>query len=403
MKHTLLLLFLTISQLVVSAQYCNTGNRFTDQNVFNSTQLDSLLNITYGYALDHQGNRDTLRLDVHFPNTSIDTLSQMPVIVMVHGGAFIVGSKEQRRDECIALAKKGYIVFNLAYRLGWNVFFPSQQVLAMYRAHQDVHAALRFIVNNSLNLPIDTNWMFGAGYSAGAVTLNNIAYTDQTEWNTIYPGIQNQLGRLDTSGNSLNTTFHLSGIFNNWGGVPKDAMQPAEMIPQIAFHGDQDSTVLIDSSSNLVMGSRAIHNRLTSQSVCASLTVDTLGGHGILTSRPGTNMRLSNASCFFKSLFCNSCFSQTTNDSIPIICSVLSGITETTSSTYSIYPNPIQDEFQIKGLQGNERFSLYQLEGKLIYDKISIQQLNFGALKSGTYLLIIHSLNKRQYLKLMKQ
>ena len=79
----------------------------------------------------------------------------------------------------------------------------------MYRAHQDAHAAIRYIVDNSSTYKIDTNWIFVGGTSAGANTANNLVYTHQSDYEMIYPSISSLLGDLNTSTNTQQILFLL--------------------------------------------------------------------------------------------------------------------------------------------------------------------------------------------------
>lgn len=174
----------------------------------------------------------------------------------------------------------------------------------MYRAHQDVHAAIRYIVDHSSTYKIDTNQTFVGGTSAGANTANNIVYTHQSDYESIYPGIDTLLGGLNTSTNALTNTFSLKGVFNNWGSVFINDIEPNELVPQIAFHSEADTVVSIDTALNgSRMGSRAIHNYLVTENICADITVKPNGGHGVYADASGTTFRTARASCFFKRIF----------------------------------------------------------------------------------------------------
>src|SRR5262245_28073681 len=63
-------------------------------------------NVTYGSAVDQQGTRVTLKLDVYRP--SGDTVTSRPAIVWVHGGSFKSGDKTATEivDEATTFARK---------------------------------------------------------------------------------------------------------------------------------------------------------------------------------------------------------------------------------------------------------------------------------------------------------
>ena len=385
------------------AQFCSNDHRFSEAEYYTDAQIDSLKNVPYGYAIDWQGAMDTLLMDFYFPDTTIDPLPLRPAVVIIHGGGFQIGNKASWRKETIAFAKRGYVAITINYRLGWNTAQPFDQVLAMYRAQQDAHAALRFIVNQADSLRIDPDWLFIGGGSAVAITSLNTVYADQAEWNTLIPGIETLLGSLDTSGNSLTDTFSLNGIFNNWGAINYSLVQPQEMVPMASFHGDQDLTVLIDSGMNGLIGSRVIHDALVANGVCSDLLVKPGGGHGIYRDANGINLRVGRASCLFKSVFCNNCTSFYSTDSIPAECSLLTSFPdEGLPQKVTVYPNPFETGIQLEGLLGDEELVLYNISGQMVGSGEEWLRIGLTSLPKGMYLLVIRRNGDTQSIRLVK-
>jgi hypothetical protein len=385
MKKLLLIvsLFLLALTNLVQAQYCTQDNRFTEIEYFPLQDLDSVSNVVYGSAIDYQGTTTALKLDIYFPDQHVDLFNLRPLVLMIHGGGFIAGNKEDRKTECIALAQKGYVAATISYRLGWDTGL--QRIQAIYRAHQDANASLRYLVSNYSSYGIDTNWIFIGGTSAGAITANNVNYTSQNEWNVQFPGIETMLGSLDTSGNTYTNSFDLKGIFNNWGAVPINSMQSSEMIPQIAFHGELDQTVNIDTATTLI-GSRSIHYALLSNNICTDITIDSVGQHGIFTNRAGAIFRASKASCFFRSIFCNDCQDVYTTDSIPANCSSTVSINEpSVPNNISAYPNPVQEALTVQGIPNNTNVSIYNAVGELKRIEKYMNVIYFSDLEQGLY------------------
>jgi len=118
MRKLLFTLLFYFTLIGCYAQYCTADNRFTEAEYFSLAELDSLKNQIYAQALDFQGNQVDLLLDLYFPNNQTDPLSERPTVVLMHGGGFVSGSKEQRRFECLALAQRGYVAATISYRLG---------------------------------------------------------------------------------------------------------------------------------------------------------------------------------------------------------------------------------------------------------------------------------------------
>lgn len=80
-------LFLLLNS-IVSAQYCNLGDRFTEVEYFSNSEISILKDVTYGSAFNYQGNKETLLFDVYYPNPLVDSLTKKPLVLMIHGGGF---------------------------------------------------------------------------------------------------------------------------------------------------------------------------------------------------------------------------------------------------------------------------------------------------------------------------
>jgi acetyl esterase/lipase len=398
MKNAIILLLIILS-VGAKAQLCTDDDRFTEVNYFQDSQIDTLLDLEYAQAYDFQDSLIVLLLDIYMPKLSEDSLAKRPFVLQMFGGGFVAGNKTLMRGDCMELTRKGFVCASINYRLG-----DVQGGRAIYRAQQDAHAAMRWIVANADTYGIDTSWMFVGGQSAGAIAAAYLQYANQEDWNTVDPTIMDALGSLDASGNDLTTTFNIKSIIMNWGAVRMDDVAPSEMIPMIAFHGDEDPIVPIDSTPLGSGGSRWLHNQLVANEVCSDLTVAPGAGHSPPVLFPPV-FRMSKASCFFKSLFCEDCNSVYVEENVPAGCSSISTSTTSMHSTREIhiFPNPFQDEIQILGLSGNEYFVLRNLAGQCISAGNSIPLLNLGLLNKGMYMLYIQGESEQQVVKLIKQ
>lgn len=104
------------------------------------------------------GNKDHT-LDVYLPE---DAEGLTPVIVEIHGGGFIGGSKETNMDHSAVYAQAGFIVVTPNYtRLPEGNF---KTVI------QNVFAALHWVDEHAEEYGIDLNHVFISGDSAGAAT-----------------------------------------------------------------------------------------------------------------------------------------------------------------------------------------------------------------------------------------
>ncbi len=112
----------------------------------------------------------------------------LPVAVYVHGGAFVGGAGSNLPFECSALAKTGVIVVTINYRLG-ALGFLCHPLLAAEGENEaggnlglwDQLAAFRWVKENIGAFGGDPDNMTVFGQSAGAMSLQALAVTDQAK------------------------------------------------------------------------------------------------------------------------------------------------------------------------------------------------------------------------------
>ena len=98
------------------------------------------------------------RLDVYYPESAGED-GQLPVIIDIHGGGWIYGDKDLNKYYCLELAHRGYVVFNISYRLVPDVTVNEQL--------QDCMEALSWISQNMAKFPCDGKNIMLTGDSAG--------------------------------------------------------------------------------------------------------------------------------------------------------------------------------------------------------------------------------------------
>lgn len=239
-----------------------------------------------------------LRFDLYQPTG--DALTNRPLILLMHGGAFIMGDKATTTVGELAenFARKGYVVAVINYRMGFNPASKSSLERSAYRAVQDARAALRFLSYNAENYRIDPDCIFLAGSSAGAITALNAAFMKEDERPESTRGnfwqFQKDLGGLDESTNTYLNTYTIKAVANLWGAVhDTNLIDREENIPVLNFHGDADKIVPCDYNypfteldtsitSNIVSkmyGSKCIHERLINQGIHSELVIFPRAGH----------------------------------------------------------------------------------------------------------------------------
>ncbi|MFR5875399.1 MAG: alpha/beta hydrolase [Eubacterium sp.] len=97
-------------------------------------------------------------LDVMYPESTVND-DKLPVIIDIHGGGWMYADKDLNDYYCMGLADRGYVVFNVSYRLVPDVTVDEQL--------QDVAYALKWIKENMDNYPCDTDNILLTGDSAG--------------------------------------------------------------------------------------------------------------------------------------------------------------------------------------------------------------------------------------------
>lgn len=112
--------------------------------------------------------RDTLleahRLDVYRP---LERKGPLPVVLYVHGGGFCILSKESHWIMALAFARRGYLVFNVNYRLAPTHRYPA--------AIEDVCRAYAWVARNAELYGGDPSQIVLAGESAGANLVTSLA------------------------------------------------------------------------------------------------------------------------------------------------------------------------------------------------------------------------------------
>lgn len=110
------------------------------------------------------------RLDIYRPKGTTHA-DRLPVVLYVHGGGFRILSKDTHWVFGLAYARRGFVVFNISYRLAPRHRYPA--------ALQDVLAAYQWVVANAGAWGGDLERLVLAGESAGAnlVTAATVAST----------------------------------------------------------------------------------------------------------------------------------------------------------------------------------------------------------------------------------
>lgn len=131
---------------------CRVGDQAKNRGLIDPEDVAAHNDLPYG-----PGGREQL-LDVYTPrDRAPDAL--LPVVISVHGGGWVYGSKEPYRYYCMSLARQGFGVVNFTYRLAPEHPHPSQMV--------DLDRVVRWTLDRGRAYGLDPQRVFLVGDSAG--------------------------------------------------------------------------------------------------------------------------------------------------------------------------------------------------------------------------------------------
>ena len=338
MNKALLAIFFVFITAALQAQNplnCGSG-RYTN-DVF--TNVNTITGVRYGAntSLNYVTNTvyaNDLKFDFYEPAN--DVAVKRPLVILMFGGAFITGQRSDLAAAGIALAKKGYAVATIDYRLVFSdisnqfAVFNSPLYLTdvVIKATNDLRAAIRFFKYDAATAntyKIDPTKIIIGGASAGAIAALHTAYIDQAELDPVkYPilsaAIQNNgglEGNTDLPGNSLLPSYNSSGVIgviNIAGGIVDTSFIDANDPPIYSAQGTADEVVPYNfynirygffTSPTTLYGSNLITTRANNIGLPNVLLPIPGGNHQSPESEPYISQILTGSSAFVAPLVCN--------------------------------------------------------------------------------------------------
>jgi len=95
------------------------------------------------------------KMDIYLPTGD----GPFPVVVFIHGGAFLMGDKSMEASNAAVMVSKGYAAVSINYRLSGEAKFPAQI--------QDCKTAIRFLRANASKYKLNPEKIASWGASAG--------------------------------------------------------------------------------------------------------------------------------------------------------------------------------------------------------------------------------------------
>jgi poly(3-hydroxybutyrate) depolymerase len=421
MKKITTLLCLLFATTAWAQNPCASGRFATD--VFSNFTTTS--NITYGSNTSFSGQSTTLKLDLYEPTG--DTAAKRPLIIWVHGGSFIGGSKTD--GDVVELsqrfAKKGYVCASIDYRIGFFPFDSANAVKAVVRAVQDLRGSLRYFYKDAQTTDtyqIDTNLIFIGGSSAGAITALHLAYLNEECEIAGYLSstVITQLGGLEGASGNPGYSSKVQGVINGCGALARYSWLEAGDVPLCSVHGTNDNTVkynrgIVNPGTPLMFldGSRMLHERAcavglenqfytfpnaphvpyagnqaymdTTANFIRDFLVQQLGC-------PDAILQAENAPLQTATLYpINYCSGDPVNE----VCGGATGVTEINSLEAMIYPNPAQQTVTIvPNTDGAYTVEVFDLTGRKVIESnkdFGMTELNLNGIAAGSYFVRISS------------
>ncbi len=97
--------------------------------------------------------------DLYVPQMQVPARGY-PAVVLIHGGAWARGDREQVESLARRIARRGYVVMSVTHRFAPDNLFPAQI--------EDVQQALRWLQQSARRQQVDVTRIAAWGYSSGA-------------------------------------------------------------------------------------------------------------------------------------------------------------------------------------------------------------------------------------------
>ncbi|MDI1235115.1 MAG: carboxylesterase family protein [bacterium] len=265
--------------------------------------------VNYGTSVDFAGNNRILDMDICVPQNDNPPSCGRPLILVIHGGAFMSGSKDEYEIQQIMkdFAKRGYVSASINYRIGqfqtsnnvhcnvtqlfnvaWdcsNMADSAEWYRGCFRGIQDAKGALRYLIANKNIYHIDSRNVFLTGQSAGGFialgaaflddvsekhsscnTINSVsapnaiyenACVKQFGWDTTIASMRlsrTDLGSIDGDLNLNTGPYTIKGVGNLFGGMmPGWLTVNSHTIPPAIYLYHQPNDLIVPYNRNRVM------------------------------------------------------------------------------------------------------------------------------------------------------
>lgn len=229
------------------AEGCDQAGRYL-LPVFSQVQQT---NVVYGSNRTANGQNRVLSMDIFEPVG--DAAAARPVIIWVHGGSFIFGSRTDMRVFAETYARLGYVTASIDYRLfpiSLGIPDSTKALDAAIKAVGDLKAAVRHLrrdAETDNRFRIDPDRILIGGLSAGAITAVHAAYLSEDD--DIPAHVQAIVdangGIHGSTGDSINRSYssEVLGVISMSGAIYDERWISASDPPLVSFHAKDDDVV----------------------------------------------------------------------------------------------------------------------------------------------------------------
>ncbi|MEZ0299836.1 MAG: alpha/beta fold hydrolase [Candidatus Methylacidiphilales bacterium] len=222
-------------------------------------------NIEYG-----TGGRQKLLLDIYRPRAALPAGKLRAAVLLVHGGAWEEGNKEEFRDIALYLAGNGYVAVSINYRL----MSPDEGQRARDTSNawpaqiDDVQLAVRWMRENAATYGFDPQKIVAMGGSAGGHLVTLLGTCDTlhpqgaalTQHSSRVAAVVNLAGPTDLTVNfavgiwtPMATSLQRRLFQDKLEGTgPREASPlyhiDAKTVPMLLLHGKDDMIVSVKQS-----------------------------------------------------------------------------------------------------------------------------------------------------------
>jgi acetyl esterase/lipase len=185
-----------------------------------------------------------LRADVYVPEGA----GPHPGILMVHGGGWVTGDRSIMSQLSERLARRGYVVVNIDYRLAPQFHHPAQM--------EDLRAAVQWMRANAASFKLAPDKIGAWGYSAGAHLVALLGTDGEGAATRIQAVVA---GGLPSNLNDFPNgpvVLALMGTTRDadpgaWANASPYSRANANAAPMFIYHGTWDTTVRVTQAEKM--------------------------------------------------------------------------------------------------------------------------------------------------------